>query len=69
MLAELSPTGDLVYARRKSGSILTVLDAQGRAQSDASSRGPSARDVAEREQHQQEREREMPRHLGENAPK
>ncbi len=45
------------------------LDAQGRAQSDASSGGPSQRELTEKKQHQQERERGMPRHLGDRAPK
>ena len=40
------------------------LDAHGRAQPDASSRGPSARERARTEQH----DRDVPRHLRENAP-
>jgi hypothetical protein len=45
------------------------LDAQGRARDDAPSRGRSQREIAHEKQLEQERERELPRHLGEQAPK
>ena len=45
------------------------LDAQGRAQPDAPSGGLSQHELAEKKQQEQERERELPRHLGEHAPK
>jgi hypothetical protein len=45
------------------------LDAQGRAQPDATSAGLSQHELAEKKQQEQERERELPRHLGEHAPK